>query len=141
MNRRFAEAVCEEADSDDPIILVQDYHFALALKMIRKLLPRATILTFWHIPWPNAETFRAFPWREELLDGLLGSSLLGFHLGYYCQNFLETVDRNLESRTDRDTSEVQRGGHSGASPFPISIDFERQSVVAASPPVDEAIRW
>ena len=64
---------CEEVDSDDPIILVQDYHFALAPALIRERLPRATIITFWHIPWPNAERFGICPWRDELLEGLLGS--------------------------------------------------------------------
>ncbi len=111
--------------------------------MLKRRNPNLTVAQFWHIPWPNPEMFRAFPWKEELLDGLLGNDLLGFHLSYHCQNFLETVDRNLEARTDRETSEVQRGGHSTrVRPFPISIDFERQSAAAASAEVErEAARW
>ncbi len=102
MNRRFADAVCEEVDSDDPIVLVQDYHFALAPKMIRERLPRATILTFWHIPWPNAERIGICPWREELMEGLLGSSILGFHTQQHCNNFIDSVDAFMESRIDRE---------------------------------------
>ena len=55
VNQKFADAVCSEVDSKDPIILVQDYHFALAPAMIRQRLPAATVIVFWHIPWPNAE--------------------------------------------------------------------------------------
>ncbi len=76
VNRRFAEAVVKEARTENPIVLVQDYHFALLPRMIRERLPRATIITFWHIPWPNPEAFGVCPWRTELLEGLLGSSIL-----------------------------------------------------------------
>ena len=124
-------------------MFVQDYHFGLLPRMLKRCNPALTVAQFWHIPWPNPETFRAFPWKEELLDGLLGNDLIGFHLGYHCRNFLETVDRNLESLTDRETSEVYRGGHATrVRPFPISIDFERQSATAAGVEVGrEAIRW
>jgi trehalose 6-phosphate synthase len=74
VNQYFADAVAEEARKDDPVVLVQDYHFALLPSMIRKLLPRATLITFWHIPWPNPESFGICPWREELLEGMLGST-------------------------------------------------------------------
>ena len=106
VNQKFAEAVCSEVDSDDPIVLVQDYHFALLPRMIRERLPRATVLTFWHIPWPNSERFGICPWRDELLAGMLGSSILGFHTQYHCNNFLDTVDRFLESRIDREQNAV-----------------------------------
>ena len=114
MNARFADAVVEEAKTPDPIVLVQDYHFALLPRMIRERLPDATIITFWHIPWPNPEAFAICPWREELLDGLLGSSILGFHTQFHCNNFLDTVDRLLEARVDRETFTVTyRGAHDG----------------------------
>jgi trehalose-6-phosphate synthase len=102
VNERFADAVCQEANRDDAVILVQDYHFALAPRMIRERLPRATIISFWHIPWPNAEGFGICPWRKELLEGLLGSSTVGFHTQLHCNNFLDAVDRYLESRIDRE---------------------------------------
>ncbi len=95
-----------EAKTDNPIVLVQDYHFALLPRMIRERLPEATIITFWHIPWPNPEAFAICPWREELLDGLLGSSILGFHTQFHCNNFVDTVDRLLEARVDRETFTV-----------------------------------
>ena len=124
VNRRFADAVCEEVDSDDPIVLVQDYHFALAPKMIRERLPRATIITFWHIPWPNAERFGICPWREELIAGLLGSSILGFHTQQHCNNFIDSVDAYVESRIDRETRAIVQGPRRTlVRPYPISIEW------------------
>ena len=124
VNRKFAEAVSEEVDSDDPIILVQDYHFALLPRMIRERLPRATVLTFWHIPWPNSEQFGICPWRDELLAGLLGSSILGFHTQFHCNNFLDGVDRFLESRIDREQNAVvHQGQWTLVRPYPISIEW------------------
>jgi trehalose 6-phosphate synthase len=124
INQRFADAVCEEVDSDDPLVLVQDYHFALAPKMIRERLPRATILTFWHIPWPNPESFGICPFREEILEGLLGSSIVGFHVQAHCNNFLDSVDRYLETRIDRERIGVVHGGETTlVRPYPISIDW------------------
>ncbi len=110
VNRKFAEAALQEVDADDPIILVQDYHFALVPRMIRERLPKATIITFWHIPWPNFERLGICPWSEELLDGLLGSSILGFHTQFHCNNFFDSVDRYLEARIDREFDAVVYGG-------------------------------
>ena len=124
VNQKFADAVCDEVDSDDPIILVQDYHFALAPAMIRKRLPRATIITFWHIPWPNAERFGICPWRDEILEGLLGSSILGFHTQQHCNNFLEAIDSFVESRIDREQNSVVLGARrTMVRPYPISIEW------------------
>ena len=122
VNRKFAEAVCKEADADDPVVLVQDYHFALAPKLIRERLPRATIITFWHIPWPNSERLGICPWRAELLEGLLGSSILGLQTQLYCNNFFDSADRYLEARIDRERGAVvQRGQPTLVRPYPISI--------------------
>ena len=124
VNQRFADAVCEEVDSDDPIILVQDYHFALAPAMIRERLPAATVITFWHIPWPNAERMGICPWRHELLDGLLGSSIVGFHTPLHCNNFLDSADRYLETRIDRENNAVvMRGQRTLIRPYPIAIEW------------------
>ena len=124
VNQRFAEAVVKEADSDDPVVLVQDYHFALLPGMIRKQLPKATIITFWHIPWPNPESFGICPWREELLKGLLGSTILGFHTPFHCKNFLETVDRYLETRIEQESSTIfHRGKLTLVESYPISIQW------------------
>ncbi|MCC7051931.1 MAG: trehalose-6-phosphate synthase [Gemmatimonadaceae bacterium] len=124
VNRKFAEAVVREATSSDPIVLVQDYHFALLPRYVRELLPNATIITFWHIPWPNPEAFSICPWREELLDGLLGSSILGFHTQFHCNNFVDTVDRLLEARVDRESFTVSYHGEPTAvKRYPISVDW------------------
>ncbi|MHB8835150.1 MAG: alpha,alpha-trehalose-phosphate synthase (UDP-forming) [Candidatus Methylomirabilia bacterium] len=124
VNRRFADAVVREADSEDPVVLVQDYHFALLPAMIRADLPRATIITFWHIPWPNPESFGICPWREELLQGLLGSTILGFHTRLHCRNFLETTDRYLETRIDHESSTIaHRGLLTMVESYPISIQW------------------
>ena len=124
INERFAQAVVQEARTNDPIVLVQDYHFALLPRMIRELLPNATIITFWHIPWPNPESFAICPWREELLDGLLGSSILGFHTQFHCNNFVDSVDRLLEARVDRETFSVSyRGAPTSIKRYPISIEW------------------
>src|SRR4029077_12412421 len=111
INARFADAVVKEVQRADPIVLIQDYHFALLPRMIAKRLPNATIVTFWHIPWPNPEAFAICPWRHELLDGLLGSSILGFHIQFHCNNFLDTVDRLMEARVDRELLAADFGGH------------------------------
>ncbi len=124
VNERFARAVCEEAKSDDPVVLVQDYHFALLPKMIRERLPNATIIAFWHIPWPNAERYGICPWRQQILEGLLGSSIVGFHTRVHCNNFIDSVDRLLEARIDRDHSTISYGGKlTAVNHYPISIEW------------------
>ncbi|MFL5398785.1 MAG: trehalose-6-phosphate synthase [Myxococcales bacterium] len=137
VNQRFADAVCDEVDREDAIVLVQDYHFALAPKLIRARLPRATILSFWHIPWPNAERFGICPFREEILEGLLGSSIVGFHVQGHCNNFLESVDRYLEARVDRERIAIVHGGETSLiRPYPISIEWPNRWSETA-PPVAE----
>ena len=124
VNRAFARAVVAESTAPDPIVLVQDYHFALLPRMIQEALPAATIISFWHIPWPNPEAFPICPWREDLLDGMLGSSILGFHTQFHCNNFLDTVDRLLEARVDRETFTVSyRGQPTAVKRYPISIEW------------------
>src|SRR5262249_26397967 len=122
INARFADCVVEGAKRDDPIVLIHDYHFALLPRMLRERLPAATILTFWHIPWPNSETFGICPWREEIMHGLLGSTTLGFHTQLHCNNFIEAADRFVESRIDRESASVTIAGRETLiRPYPISI--------------------
>ena len=122
VNRKFAKAVASEAKTKNPIVLVQDYHFALLPNMIHEELPDATVITFWHIPWPNPESFAICPWRDEVLAGLLGSSILGFHTQFHCNNFVDTVDRFLEARVDRESFTVSFGGKlTAVRRYPISI--------------------
>ena len=141
VNRRFADAVVAEARSDDPVVLVQDYHFALVPAMVREKLPRATILTFWHIPWPNPESFGICPWRREILQGMLGSTILGFHTRFHCKNFIETVDRYLEARIEHEHSTISFQGVSTlVESYPISIEWPTPAEVAHWPPVPECRR-
>src|SRR5688572_2934075 len=124
VNEKFVRAVLEEVDSEDPIVLVQDYHYALAPALIRRALPRATVIMFWHIPWPNAELFGICPYRAELLEGMLGATILGFHTQFHCNNFLDAVDRFLEARIDRERSAVVLAGHATlVQPDPISVEW------------------
>jgi len=124
-NIKFAGAVLEEiGDTEEPMLLLQDYHFALLPRLIKKRRPDARVAIFWHIPWPGSESFGICPWQRELLDGLLGADLIGFHIQSHCNNFLETVDRTLESRIDWEHSAVNREGHrTVVKPFPISVEF------------------
>jgi trehalose 6-phosphate synthase len=124
VNEKFAEALCEEVDSEDPIVLVEDYHLGLAPRLIRERLPRATVITFWHIPWPNAERLGICPWRNELLEGMLGASIVGFHTQFHCNNFVDSVERFLEARTDREQNAVVQHGRSTlVRPYPISLEW------------------
>ena len=124
-NRRFADAVLKEMEGmDRPVLLAQDYHFALLPRMIKKARPDARVAIFWHIPWPNPEAFGICPWQRELVDGLLGADLIGFHIQSHCTNFLQTVDRALESRIDWEHFTVNREEHrTVVKPFPISVEF------------------
>jgi trehalose 6-phosphate synthase len=111
-------------DARQPVVLLQDYHFALLPRLIKQRRPDARVAIFWHIPWPNPEAFRICPWQSELLDGLLGADLIGFHIQSHCNNFLQTVDRALESRVDWEHFSVKRLDHlTVVKPFPISVDF------------------
>ncbi|HEV2323426.1 MAG TPA: trehalose-6-phosphate synthase [Terracidiphilus sp.] len=125
VNARFAAALLEEMQGcDDPVVFVQDYHFALLPRMVKEARPDARVAIFWHIPWPNPEAFGICPWQAELLDGLLGADLIGFHIPLHCNNFLATVDRTLESRTSREHMTVRRHGHtSSVRPYPVSVSF------------------
>jgi trehalose 6-phosphate synthase len=124
VNQKFADAVCDEVSTKDPVVLVQDYHFALVPRMIRERLPRATVIAFWHIPWPNAEQFGICPWEQELLEGMLGASILGFHTQFHCNNFLDSVDRFLEARIDREQNAVvQQGRSTLVRAYPISVEW------------------
>jgi trehalose 6-phosphate synthase len=137
VNQKFADAVSEEVDIEDPIVLVQDYHFALVPRLIRQRLPRATVITFWHIPWPNAERLGICPWRTDLLQGLLGGSIVGFHTRVHCNNFIDAVDRYLEARIDRERQAVVQHGHTTLiRPYPISTEWPVRWLESA-PPVSE----
>ncbi len=121
-NRRFADAVLDEVGAGQAVVLVQDYQLALVPRMLKEARPDLRVGLFWHIPWPNPEAFRICPWGAQILDGMLGADLMGFHLQQYGNNFLDTVDRVLESRLDWDHFAVElRGSRTLVRPFPISV--------------------
>ncbi|MFC1974272.1 trehalose-6-phosphate synthase [Chloroflexota bacterium] len=131
VNQLFADAVVNEIGDEKAFVFIQDYQLALLSKFIKERNPNIITAQFWHIPWPNPEAFRICPWQEEILDGLLGNNLLGFHTRYHCNNFLDTIDRSLEALVDREKYEITRSGKkTKVHPFPISIDFEQISLEA-----------
>ncbi len=135
VNRKFAAVLAREARADDPVVLIQDYHFALLPQLIRERRPRATIVMFWHIPWPNHETFGVCPWKHEMLLHLLAADILGFHTRQHCQNFLDTVDRFVECQIDHEHMSVTLQGHvCQVVPYPISIEWPPPQL-AHLPPV------
>jgi trehalose 6-phosphate synthase len=125
VNQRFAQAVLEEmAQCENPALLVQDYHFALLPRLVKEKRPDARVAIFWHIPWPNPQAFGICPWQREILNGLLGADLIGFHIQAHCNYFLETVDQTLESRINWERFAVNRLGQSTlVRPFPISVSI------------------
>lgn len=126
VNEKFANALIDEIKYEDsPLVLVQDYHLALVPLLIKQKRPDAKIALFWHIPWPNPEVFGICPWAREILIGMLGADLIGFHIQFYCNNFLDTVDRFLESKIDWEHFSIERGGKiTTVKPFPISVSVE-----------------
>jgi trehalose-6-phosphate synthase len=143
VNRLYADAVLQETGGDPAFVFIQDYHFGLLPRMLKEANPKLIVAQFWHIPWPNKEVFRVFPWKEELIDGLLGNDLLGFHIRYHCQNFLDTIDRMIEARVDTEHFNIERAGHTTlVRPFPIGVDYEELTTVADSPAVKAAMaKW
>jgi trehalose 6-phosphate synthase len=122
VNQKFADSIIEELPAKNAFIFIQDYHFTLLPRMIKEKRPDATVALFWHIPWPNPEVFSVCPYQAEILDGMLGCDLIGFHVPYHCNNFLETANRLLECRVDNEKNGIVRSGKETlVRPFPISI--------------------
>jgi trehalose 6-phosphate synthase len=135
VNDRFADAVCEEVCTDRPLVLVQDYHFALAPRMIRERLPFSAIIAFWHIPWPQPHDYASCPWGRQLLGGLLGSTIVGFQTPDDCRNFLNTVECSLDAHVDRRRSVVTYAGRqTTVRNYPVSIEWPNRWA-RQSPPV------
>jgi trehalose-6-phosphate synthase len=138
VNKKFSQATLEEMEGvEEPLVLIQDYHCALLPRLIKEERPDARVALFWHIPWPNPESFSICPWQRELLHGMLGADLIGFHIQFHCNNFLDTIDRALESRIDWEHFAVERGGQTTrVKPFPISIAFPGHSKVSTASNAD-----
>lgn len=139
-NQRFADAVLEEIGEENAVVMVQDYQLALVPGMLKEKRPDLRVGIFWHIPWPNAEAFRICPYRVEILHGLLGADLIGFHLQQHCNNFLDTVDRMVEARLDWDRFAADLKGHTAlVRPFPISVQSWSEKDVAVGDELVEQI--
>ncbi len=125
VNGKFVQSLLAEVSGvEQPLILVQDYHLAILPKMIKQSRPDAQVSLFWHIPWPSAENFNICPWRKEILEGMLGADVIGFHTQQYCNNFMETVSKQVECMVDLEQFSITRDGHTTSiKPFPISIAF------------------
>lgn len=138
VNEKFADAVVEEMGDGSGFVFIQDYHFSLLPKIVKERLPNTIIAHFWHIPWPNPEAFRVCPQGEEILEGLLGNDLIGFQIRYHCLNFLDTVDKFIEARIDREKLSVVKGGKETlVRAYPISVDFEEIEKISKSKKVEE----
>lgn len=142
VNEKFAMAIIDEVGKNKAFVWIQDYHLTLLPKLLKEALGTQVITAhFWHIPWPSYEVFRICPQKKEILEGLLANDLLGFHIQYHCNNFLDVVDRELEARIDREKFSVVRGGHETlVRAYPISVDFEGISRMSTSTTVNGAQR-
>ena len=142
VNEKFAQAILAEICTEPAVVWIQDYHFALLPRLLKEARPDLVVAQFWHVPWPNPEAFRICPWKHEILWGLLANDLLGFHIRYHCNNFLATVERELEVRVDRERLSVfhHNGIETLVRPFPISTDFAGLSLQAESSEVKEEVR-
>jgi trehalose 6-phosphate synthase len=141
VNRIFADAIIHEVADRKAIVLVQDYHFALLPRLIKKQNPNLIVGQFWHIPWPTHEIFRTCPWQKEILDGLLGNDLMGFHIQSYCDNFQETVKHCLRVKTKHNKSTiVHKNGTTLVEPFPISVDFKHLTHEAETEGVEQEMK-
>jgi len=139
VNRKFADAILDEIGDRKAFIWIQDYHMTLLPKFLKEAAGNRIITAhFWHIPWPNPEVFRICPKKTEILEGLLANDLLGFHIRYHCENFISTVEKEIEARIDRERFSVTKGGHETLiRPFPISVDYEYVQHLSASKEVKE----
>jgi trehalose 6-phosphate synthase len=133
-NRRFAAAVADEVTGPAPLLLIQDYHFGLAPRELRCRVPDATIVSFWHIPWPPLHVLRACPWARELVDGLLASDIAGFQTPDDCTNFITAAERILGAHLDRSSGSVHyRGRWTRVGAYPVGVEWNNDNVRATAP--------
>ncbi|MCL4486777.1 MAG: trehalose-6-phosphate synthase [Chloroflexi bacterium] len=138
VNAQFAEAVLEEAH-DGEIVWVHDYHLALVPHLVRQARPESRLLFFWHIPFPPVELFRTLPWRREILEGLLASDIVGFHIPEYADNFVEAAVEILGAEARGDQL-VYDGRNTQVLARPIGIDYEAVSRTSRARVIEERAR-
>jgi trehalose 6-phosphate synthase len=138
-NERFAAAAAEEAAGGFPIVLVQDYHFALAPRLLRDRLRTGSVVAFWHIPWPRPRVFRSCPWARELLEGLLGADIVGLQTREDCWNLLACVQSLLDARVDAVQGTVRYHGRTTiVRAYPVGVQWT--NAAAAGTPEPAACR-
>lgn len=123
VNDKFSAAAVDEMNDGDNL-WIQDVHYCLVPARVREKMPHANIALFWHIPFPAVEAFSCIPWRNELIRGLLGADLLGFHTNTYSVNFLNAVRKEVPDAIVTDSA-IELGGHvTRVRTFPIGIDYQ-----------------
>ncbi len=141
VNQKFADAILETVKGRKAFVWIQDYHLLLLGKMLKEKDDKLLTAHFMHIPWPNPEVFRICPQKKEILEGLLANDLLGFHIRYHCNNFIETVKLELETRVDAERTSITYNGHETViRAFPISVDFSEISKASDSREVNDALK-
>jgi len=143
VNKKFADAILEEVGNGKAFVFIQDFHLTLLARYLKEIASSQLIVAhFWHIPWPNYETFRICPQKHEILEGLLANDLLGFHIRYHCDNFVDTIDREIESKIDRERFSVTKGEQTTLiRPYPISVDYDGIDQLSSSDEVKELMRY
>lgn len=130
VNRKFCDAILEKADPEDTI-WVHDYQLLLLPMMLREALPQATIAFFQHIPFPSYEIIRMLPWRKELLEGMVGADLIGFHTYDDMRHFLSAVGRILG--LSNESGYIQTDNRLvNVDSFPMGIDYDKFAKAAVS---------
>jgi alpha,alpha-trehalose-phosphate synthase [UDP-forming] len=136
-NEQFADTALSTSEASD-LIWVQDYHLMLVPSMVRTKRPNARIGWFCHIPWPPPDTFGTLPWREDILEGLLGADILGFHLPEYAEHFRQCVERFTAHRVSRGTIQC-RGRKVKTIAAPIGIPVDDLQALAIDPDVEREV--
>lgn len=140
VNKKFAQNIYQEVKDRNAVVFVQDYHLVLVSKFLKELIPDIITLLFWHIPWPTYDIFRILPQKQEFLEGMLSYDLLGFHIRYFCNNFLGAISNELEAKINRENSSVTFREHvTLVRAYPISVDFEGIDQRARSETVENCI--
>lgn len=136
-NRKYFERVMEVAEDGD-IIWVHDYQLMLLPAMLKERLPNSKIGFFLHIPFPSYEVFRLIPWREEILRGLLGADLIGFHTYDYARHFLSSIRRILGA--EHSMGNVRFNNRMiKVDAFPMGIDYEKYAGASSDPDIRDEI--
>ena len=137
INRIFCDTVAKQAKADD-VIWIQDYQLMLLPGLLRKRMPNAKIGFFLHIPFPSFEMFRLLPWRTEILEGILGSDLIGFHTYDYVRHFLSSTARILGNEHSMGTLSVD-DRVVRVDAFPMGIDYDKYATACEEPDVKKAL--